>query len=47
MLRYSVFERKFHLRDSTLLGVIVVTLKMEAVDSSEVLIVIKAYGVTC
>jgi hypothetical protein len=33
-----VFVRKFHLRDCALVGVIVVTLKMEAVDSSEMLI---------
>jgi hypothetical protein len=38
MLRFSVFVRKFHLRDSALVSIIVVTLKMEAVDSSEILI---------
>jgi len=38
MLRFSVFVGKFHLRDSVPVGVIMVTLKMEAVDSSEILI---------
>jgi len=40
MLRFSVFLGKFHLRDSLLVCVFVfvVTLKMEAVDSSEMLI---------
>ena len=38
MLRFSVFLRKFHLRDSALVGVIVVALTMEEVDSSEMLI---------
>ena len=33
-----MFVQKFHLRDSALVGVIVVTLQMEAVDSSEMLI---------
>jgi hypothetical protein len=33
-----VFVGTFHLQDSTLVGVIVVTLKMEAVDSSEILL---------
>ena len=33
-----MFVRKFHLLDSALGSVIVVTLKMEAVDSSEILI---------
>jgi hypothetical protein len=32
-----VFVRKFHLRDSALVGVIVVALKMEAIDLSEML----------
>jgi len=33
-----VFLSKFHLRDSALVGVIMVTLKIELVDSSEMLI---------